>query len=78
MGGGVKMYMIYTERILGTGSTFRDNFRCKGYSVNNGYIEFWNPELTKHYFISIHKMDHIMIENTDGNEHKEDEIKCTT
>jgi hypothetical protein len=74
------MYMIYTERILGTGSTFRDSFRCKGYSVNDGYIEFWNPELTKHYFISIYKMDHIMIETigSDDNKEKEDEVKCIT
>ena len=56
MGGGVNMYMIYTVM---NGS--RNNFKCKGYGVSNGYIEFWNPELTKHYFVSIHKMDHIMI-----------------
>jgi|WetSurMetagenome_2_1015567.scaffolds.fasta_scaffold273701_4 hypothetical protein len=72
------MYMIYTERILGTGSTFRDSFKCKGYSIYDSYIEFWNPELTKHYFISIHKMDHIMIETIDNKENKDGEIKCTT
>lgn len=72
------MYTIYTERIGGNGSTYRDQFKCKGYSVTDGYIEFWNPELTKHYFISIHKMDTIMmekIEDKDSKKEKEDDIR---
>lgn len=66
------MYMIYTSNSNG-----RENFKCKNYSVSDGYIEFWNPELTKHYFVSIHKMNHVMIETIDNKE-QEVEIKCIT
>lgn len=66
------MYMIYTVM---NGS--RNNFKCKGYNVSDGYIEFWNPELTKHYFVSIHKMDYVMIEEIagDSKKEKEDDIR---
>lgn len=55
----------------------RDNFKCNDYSVSDGYIDFWNPELTKRYFVSIHRVDHVMIETIDNKE-QEDEIKCIT
>jgi hypothetical protein len=74
------MYTIYTERIGGNGSTYRNEFECKSYNITNGYIECWNPELTRHHFISIHKMDHITIvdSNNKNIKEKEDEIKCIT
>jgi hypothetical protein len=75
-------YVIYTERIDGNGSIRRDNFECNQYTITDGYVEFWNPKLTERHLISIHKMDHILIKDKDGNSVKEnmkgDEIKCTT
>jgi hypothetical protein len=74
-------YIIYTTRIGGNGSTYRDQFKCKKYNIEHGYIDFWNLELNKRHLISIYKMDSIMIESVDDKNTKEEkgvEIKCTT
>ena len=74
------MYIIYTERILGTGSTHREQYKCKSYSrSSDGIIEFWNLKEDEHYLVSIHKMDSIMIQEIDDDKNiKESEVKCIT
>jgi hypothetical protein len=73
-------YIIYTMRIGGNGSTYRDQYECDTYNISDGIIEFWNKKLTKRSLISIHKMDYITIEEMGNIEIKEKggEIKCTT
>jgi hypothetical protein len=73
-------YIIYTMRIGGNGSTYYDQYECDTYHIFDGIIDFWNKKLTERTLISIHKMDHIMIEDVGNIEIKEkgDEIKCTT
>ena len=70
------MYRIYVEMIAGNGSTYREQYECKDYlRQSDGVLDFWNEK--DHWFISIHKMNAIMIRTIDEKT-KGDEIKCIT
>jgi|WetSurMetagenome_2_1015567.scaffolds.fasta_scaffold260560_2 hypothetical protein len=71
-------YIIYTMRIGGNGSTYRDQYECDTYHIFDGIIDFWNKKLTERTLISIHKMDYVRIEDIGDVKIKGDEIKCTT
>jgi len=76
-------FIIYTERILENGATHRENYTCKSYSQSEGILGFFGmDDNNKHWFISIHKMDSVMIQIVNDENNKEENenevIRCLT